>query len=146
MDNADPRIGTWRLNVAKSKFSPGLLTLMKVTPPKDETIVYQELGTDEFEMTITGTQTDGKPIAAKSTLPRQGGVVKIQQGPFPEAVTLVTTRIDSNNSYLTYMLNGKQFLLGQSIVSKNGRQMTTTIKGADPQGKPFEYVAVFDRQ
>ncbi len=72
--------------------------------------------------------------------------MKIQQGPYPESVTLVATRIDSNNSYLTYMLNGKQFLLGQSVVSKNGKQMTTTIKGADPQGKTFEYVAVFDKQ
>jgi hypothetical protein len=146
MSNIDPRVGAWKLNVGKSKFSPALLALMKVTPPKDETMVYRELSPDEFEMTITGTQTDGKPIAGKSTLPRQGGVVKIQQGPFPEAVTVVATRIDSNNSYLTYMLNGKQFLLGQSVVSKNGKQMTTTIKGADPQGKPFEYVAVFDKQ
>ena len=146
MPTIDPRLGTWKLNVAKSKFSPVLVAFMKQAPPKEETIVYRELGTDEFEMTVAGTQTDGKPIAGKTTSPRQGGLVKIQQGPFPEGTTIVTTRIDSNKSYVTVMLNGKQVLVGQNAVSKSGKQMTTTIKGADPQGKPFEQVTVFDKQ
>jgi hypothetical protein len=34
----------------------------------------------------------------------------------------------------------------ENVVSQNGKKMTTTIKGADPQGKPFKQVAVFDKQ
>jgi hypothetical protein len=146
MANVDPTVGTWKLNVAKSKFSPVLLALLNQAPPKEETVVFRELGTDEFEATITGAQTDGKPIAVKSTSPRQGGAVKIQQGNLPDGMTLVVTRIDQNNSYLTFMLNGKQILVCQSVISKDGKKTTNTYKGLDPQGKPFEQVAVFDKQ
>jgi len=146
MSNIDPRIGTWKLNVAKSKFSPVFSAIMKQTAPKEMVEVIRELGADEYELTITGAQTDGRPIAIKTTSPRQGGAVKVQQGDLPGGMTMVSTRIDSNNSYLTFMLNGKQIFVGQSIVSKNGKSMTTTIKGTGPQGKPFEQVGVFDKQ
>ena len=146
MANVNPRIGTWKLDVAKSKFSPFFLTLMKQTPPKEQTIVYRELGTNEFEMTMTGTQADGKPIAIKTTSPQQGGAVKIMQGALPEGMTLVATKIDPSNSYLTAMLNGKQVFVGQSVVSKDGKTMRNTAKGIDPQGKPFESLSVFVKQ
>lgn len=146
MSAIDPRFGTWKLNVAKSKFSPAYLALMKQSPPKEGTVVLRELGTDELELIMTGTQADGKPIAIKSVSPRQGGAVKIQQSPLPEGTTLVLTRIDPNNSFVTYMLNGKQVLVSQSIISKNGKTMRNTAKGTDAQGKPFEHVTVFDKQ
>jgi hypothetical protein len=146
MSNIAPYLGTWKLDVAKSKFSPVLLAFVKQAPPKEETIVIREVGTDEVELTITGSQTDGKPITGKSTAPRQGGAVKLQQGPFPEGMAIVSTRIDPNNSYSTYMLNGKQVLVGQVVVSKNGKTLRVTTKGTDAQGKPFEQVAVFDKK
>ena len=62
MSNIDPYLGTWKLDVAKSIFSPALLAVMKMAPPKEETAVMRAVGTDEFELTITGTQTDGKPF------------------------------------------------------------------------------------
>jgi hypothetical protein len=146
MANSDPRLGTWKLNVAKSKFSPALYALMKQASPKEQTVVVRELGTDELEVTITGVQTDGKPIATKSTGPRQGGAVKIQQGALPEGLAIVSTKIDPNNMYVTYMLNGKQIFMIQSTISKNGKTTRNTFKGIDPQGKPIEQVALYDKQ
>ena len=146
MSNIDPRLGTWKLNVAKSKFSPAYLAALKMAPPKEETVVFRELGADEIELTITGVQTDGKPITGKSTSPRQGGAVKLQQSPLPEGMTIVSTRIDPNNFYATYMLNGKQVFVGQGVISKNGKTLTVTSKGTDVQGKPFEQIQVFDKQ
>ena len=72
--------------------------------------------------------------------------MKIQQSPLPEGMTIVTTRIDPNNSVVTYMMNGKQVFVINSVVSKNGKTTTNTTKGIDPQGKPFEMVAVYDKQ
>jgi hypothetical protein len=146
MPTIDPRLGTWKLNVAKSKFSPAFYALMNQAPPKEQTMVFRELGTDELEVTITGVQTDGKPIATKSTSPRQGGALKIQQGNFPEGMTIVSTKVDPNTSYLTVMLNGKQILVSQGVVSKNGKTMRNTAKGTDAQGKPIEQVTVLDKQ
>jgi len=146
MANTDLRLGTWKLNVAKSKLSPAFYALLKQAPPKEQTVVLRELGVDELEMTITGTLTDGKAITSKSTFPRQGGAVKIQQSPLPEGITIVSTRIDPNASFATYMLNGKQAFVIQSVISKNGKAVRHTVKGMDPQGKPFEQVGVFDKQ
>lgn len=146
MSNIDPRLGTWKLNIAKSKFSPAYLALMKQAPPKEGTVVLRELGTDELELAMTGTQADGKPIAIKSISPRQGGAVKIQQSPLPEGTTIVLTRIDPNDSFATYMLNGRQVFVGQSVISKDGKTMRNTAKGTDAQGKPFEHVTVFNKQ
>ena len=146
MSNIDPRLGTWKLNVAKSKFSPAYLAALKMAPPKEETVVFRELGADEIELTITGVQTDGKPITGKSTSPRQGGAVKLQQSPLPEGMTIVSTRIDPNNSLATYMVNGKQFLVAQSVISKNGKSMHITFRGTDASGKPFEQLAAFLKQ
>ncbi len=141
----DPRIGTWKLNVAESKFSPVFSAIMQQAPPKEETMVYRELGTDEYEMTMTGVLTDGKPIAVKGIVPRQGGNVKILQGDLPPGFSVVATKIDPTNSYATFMLNGKQLFVGQSIVEKNGKTMRVTEMGTDAQGKPFEHLLVFDK-
>jgi hypothetical protein len=122
------------------------MAFMKMTPPKEETLVLREVGTEEIQLSITGTQTDGKPIAVKSTSPRQGGATKIQEGPLPEGMTIVSTRIDPNNSYATYMMNGKQVFVSQNAVSKNGKSMRVTMRGTDAQGKPFEQLAVFVKQ
>jgi hypothetical protein len=58
----------------------------------------------------------------------------------------VSTRIDPNNSYATYMMNGKQVFVSQSVIRKNGKMMRTTFRGTDAQGKPFEQLAVFVKQ
>ncbi len=146
MSNIDPILGTWKLDVSKSKFSPVWQAIMKTAPPKEETSIIREVGTDEFELTIKGTLTDGKPLAVKATIPRQGGISKMQEGPFPEGMTIVSTRIDPNNSYATYLLNGKQVFVAQNVISKDGKAMTVTTKGIDAQGKPFEQLLMFAKQ
>jgi hypothetical protein len=146
MPNIDPRLGTWRLDVAKSKFSSAWMAMMKMAPPKEEKLAFREVGADEIELTITGTQTDGRPISGKSTSPRQGGAVKLQESPLPEGMSVVSTKIDPNNSIATYMLNGKQVFTAQLVVSKNAKSMRITFRGMDAQGKPFEQLGVFVKQ
>src|SRR5258706_1475504 len=47
-----PQMGTWKLNEAKSKFSPGA--------PKNTTVVYEAAG-DSVKVTVDGVDADGKP-------------------------------------------------------------------------------------
>src|SRR5215470_7824084 len=49
---ADPQIGTWKLNEAKSKIAAG--------SPKFTTVVYEAAG-DSVKVTVDGTGSDGKP-------------------------------------------------------------------------------------
>ena len=40
---ADPIIGTWKLNIEKSKFSSAKHPMLDLTDPKEQTEVYREL-------------------------------------------------------------------------------------------------------
>jgi hypothetical protein len=135
---ADPAVGTWKLNVAKSKIPPG-----PQAPAKEETIVTREIG-DQFEVTFTGTRTDGSPISAKSTYPQQGGIVKSSAAP-QERQTVITV-ISPGDWYLTALQNGKQAAVGHYVISKDGKTMTDTGKGVDDKGKPVEYLTVWEKQ
>ena len=50
----DTFIGTWKLNLAKSKYSPG-------PPPKSQTATYDAAG-DGVKVTVKGTNGQGQPI------------------------------------------------------------------------------------
>jgi hypothetical protein len=126
---ADPSVGTWKLNVAKSKFSPAYLALSKSTAPKEETLVFREVG-DQIELTVTGTRTDGSTISSKSTRPRQGGDIKYQQGG-PEGISSVLTVLDPGNWYATSLQDGKQIQMGHGVISKDGKTITVTYKGSN---------------
>jgi len=54
----DASMGTWKLNEAKSKFSPGA--------PKNTTVVYEAAG-DSVKVTVDGVGADGKPSHNKWT-------------------------------------------------------------------------------
>src|SRR5215470_17760684 len=50
----DPFIGTWKLNLAKSKYSPG-------PSPKSQTVTHEAVG-QGVKFTAKGTDAEGKPI------------------------------------------------------------------------------------
>jgi len=64
--SAEPFAGTWKLNVAKSKFGG------PDKPPKEYTMVIQEQG-DNFVVTITGVAADGTELTGgQAGLSRKG--------------------------------------------------------------------------
>jgi hypothetical protein len=72
--SADPIIGSWKLNLAKSKFStPG-------SAPKELTEVYREIEGNQIERTATAISADGSSGSMKLTWPRQGGDRKSSAG------------------------------------------------------------------
>jgi hypothetical protein len=136
---ADPIIGTWKLNIAKSKFSPILQAMMKQPSPIEKTEVYREVNTDLIEL------SDGSPTSDRWTWPHQGGIIN-RQPPLSEEMSYVETLIELGHWYVTVLQNGKQVILIHKTFSKDGRTMRQTLTGTDPQGKPFEQILVFDRQ
>ena len=51
---ADPNLGTWKLNVAKSRYSPG-------PGPKSEIATFEQVGTD-VRMKLDRIDANGKPV------------------------------------------------------------------------------------
>jgi hypothetical protein len=135
---ADPIVGTWKLNVAKSKFPSA------ETAVKDQTEIYREIPGGEIELTYTRTSANGSSEAAKFTWPAQGGAARILQGSYPEGSSFVEIAVGNGEWYVTYMLNGRQLAAMRKQVSKN--TIRETIWAADPTGKPIQYNLVLDRQ
>ena len=61
---ADPLIGTWELNIAKSKYNSG-------PAPKSETRTYVVVGQD-IKATSEGVDADGKPTSGQWTVNYDG--------------------------------------------------------------------------
>jgi len=146
MAQPDPIIGNWKLNGAKSKFSPVLLKAKNETVPKEATEIYKLVG-DQIELTVENTMTGGGRISGRYTWPRNGGVAKAQEDVASfTGVTIIETLIAPGEWYATFLKNEKQFIVVHKVVSKDGKTMSLNSTGTDDQGKPFEQIVVYDRQ
>jgi hypothetical protein len=134
---ADPFVGTWKLNVAKSHYTTG-------TPPKEQTLTISESGGDQ-DTTVSLTTADGNTITYRFTAPAKGGDGKVvQPGGGFDAVHL--NRIKANTRETHFSKSGKMVRTARITVNKDGKTMHGTIKGTDAQGKPIAATVVFEKQ
>ncbi len=134
---ADPMIGTWKLNISKSKLPP----IQANT--QDNSFVIRELGND-FELVAKGAQKDGSAISAKFTWPQQGGVRKYEYGGPGEGIAIFDILIDGGdgytkgNGYSVILHNGRQIAVTQWILSKDGKTWRAIGKATAAEGKVYE--------
>jgi hypothetical protein len=140
---ADPIIGTWKLNVEKSNYSPILEEMRNMSPANELTSVCRENDEAQIECIDTGVRVDGSLISRKILWPVQGGVAT---GSWAEGMSYIETYIEPGIWYVTVMRNSIQVSLMKKEISKDGKTMLITITGTDPQGRSFEQKEVFDRQ
>ena len=132
----DPVVGTWVLNVAKSKFNPG-------PAPKSESRTYAMAG-NEIKATSTGVDGDGKATSAAWTVVYDGKERAVTGDPDADMLTL--KRVDANTTEFTEMKAGKVVLTGTRVVSKDGKTLTITTKGTYAKGQKVDNVTVYDRK
>ena len=132
----DPIVGTWKVNLAKSKFSPG-------PAPKSHTRTYTETP-QGIALRLTGVAADGAPIARESTFKYDGKDYPITG--CSDYDVLALTRIDSNTVKSTQKKAGKAVGTITRTVSKDGKVMTLSSKGTSVNGTPYDNVLVFDKQ
>lgn len=138
---ADPIIGTWKLNIAKSTFASNA-----PPPPKEQSETYRYLSTGEIELTYKSIEKDGSSVLLVFTWPAQGGAVKIiKKGDIPKNVSWIETLI-AGEWYATQMQDGKQSYTRHKIISKDGKILRQSFRSTDAHGKHFENILVFDRQ
>ena len=135
---ADAFTGTWKLNVAKSKVTPG-------TEVKELTVVVAEQG-ENLVVTVKGTLGDGTPISVKYAFPMKGGALSYTEGAPTTGATATTKRVNANTLDGTSSLNGKEIASSHSVVSADGKTLTRTVKGMDAQGNPYQNTEVYEKQ
>ena len=135
---ADPLIGTWILNIDRSKFPPNFPSI-----PKEQTETYRELSNDQIELTYQNVDQDGSSSLLIETYSMQGGIAKVQKGDPP--YSFVQTRIAQDEWIVTYLRDGKQVGTRHKKISKDGNTLRQTISFND-EGMKFELLLVFDKQ
>ena len=134
---ADPQIGVWKLNVAKSTFSPG-------PAPKSGDTKIEAAGTGA-KLIVDQTTADGAARHWEFTANYDGKDVPIV-GNNPDADTVARTRVNANTVETISKKAGKVVATQQSAVSADGKTRTVTTKGVNAAGKPVNNVAVYERQ
>jgi hypothetical protein len=134
----DPLVGTWKLNVEKSTYSPG-------PPPKSLTVKIEGAGDGE-KVTADGVRADGTPIRVEYTAKYDGKDHPIT-GSAMGASTVSLKRVDTNTTERTDKnKDGKVVYTLTRKVSSDGKTITATGKGTNPQGQAVHNVAVLDKQ
>jgi hypothetical protein len=132
---ANPNMGTWKLNEAKSKF-PARAT-------KNTTVVYSPAG-DQVKVTTDGTTGDGKPVQTEWT-----GMFDGKDYPLtgdPSANTRSYKKINDHTLELTNKKEGKVTATGRIVVSADGMSRTVTVSAMTAGGQKMTYTAVYDKQ
>jgi hypothetical protein len=133
---ADPMSGTWELNLAKSKFTPG-------PAPKNQTRTYDVTGED-VKFTAKGINADGKPTLVEYTAKYDGKDYPVTGSQNFDAISL--KRVDAVTSEATLKKGGKVVQTTKRVVSKDGKTLTLTAKGTNAKGQAVNDVLVFDKR
>lgn len=132
----NPRVGTWELNVAKSKYSPG-------PAPKSQALKVEAAGKGE-KVTSEQVTADGTKLVVEYTAEYDGKPHPLKGSPTADTVTL--KRIDTHTTERVDSKGGKTLSTLRRVVSKDGKTMTVTITGTDAKGQAVNNVVVFEKK
>ncbi|HKC57096.1 MAG TPA: hypothetical protein VKC35_13270 [Vicinamibacterales bacterium] len=136
----DPALGSWKLNVAKSTFTPG-------PPIKGDTRSYEVNDAGWLIVTTETIQPDGTKTGVRFAAKFDGKAYP-QIGRFAPTVTLITYEpVDKRTlKYTQRDASGKVVSTNTRTVSADGKTMTIEQKTTDASGRPVVNVELFERQ
>ena len=132
---ADPIVGTWKLDVAKSTYKPG-------PTPKSATAVITAVGSG-IKVAVDAAMPDGTVMKWSYTSARDGKEVPVTGHPAYDAATV--TKTSPTDGTIVYSKAGKQVATAKTAVAKDGKTMTETTTATDAKGQPINNMAVFTR-
>jgi hypothetical protein len=128
--------GTWKLNAAKSTFSPG-------PPPKTMSVTYSSVGADGLKVVVDVAPAEGAAQHWEMTARYDGKEYPIKGNPNADTVTI--KRIDDLTTESTFKKAGKVTATNTRSLSKDGKTLTVTSVGTTIDGKPRKDVQVFEK-
>ncbi len=129
-----PGLGTWRLNVAKSKYSPG-------PAPKSGTVTFSAAG-QGVKAVIDGVGPDDSKTHWEYTANFDGKPYPVTGNPDGDMV--VAKRVNASIE-TSYALKGKPTTVNTRVVSADGKTLTVTSTGTNGQGQKVNNVQVFEK-
>jgi hypothetical protein len=132
---ADPNVGTWKLNLAKSKYSAG-------QPPKSATVVVAAAG-QGIKVSADTVLADGSPRKISYTASYDGKDSPVTGTPDYDSVAITRS---GNTIDGTRKKGGKTVQTFKTVVSADGKTRTTTTTGTNAAGEKVDNAQVYDKQ
>jgi hypothetical protein len=133
---ADEHSGTWKMNPAKSNYSPG-------PAPKSITVNIVS-DADNMKLTSEGIDAAGNPTHVEYSAKYDGKDYPITG--IPNADTVALERLDASTIRSTTKKADQVVMTVTSVISKDGKTRTATFKGKNAQGLDVNNVVVYDKQ
>lgn len=130
----NPFVGTWKLNIEKSKFNPG-------PPPRSQSRTWDATGM----VMVKGINADGTPMSYGYTI-RPDGIEYPTVPSVPNGADKVVSRkIDSRTIESKFMKAGKHLVTTRYRISEDGKSVIITAVG-DKDVVDFKNAVVWDRE
>jgi hypothetical protein len=133
---ADPVVGTWKLNTAKSTFSAGPAL-------KNQTRIYSQ-SAQGITLNMKTVGADGKETNSHTTYQLDGKDYPVTGVAAYDSLS--GKQVDSRTAEFTLKMGGKAVGTSRRMVSKDGKTLTSTVKMTNEKGEKTENVTMFDKQ
>jgi hypothetical protein len=140
---ADSLSGVWKVNLAKSKYSPPNLA------PKSGTTLF-EVSQDGIRVVVDGVDWQGRVTYAEYTARFDGKAYPrketIAGKPNPDQDAVMWKKIDDYTYEIIAILKGKVLTTTRVVTSGDGKTRTNTVTGRNAQGLTLSNTVVYEKQ
>ena len=133
----DPNVGSWRVDLAKSKYNPPDLA------PKSATVKSSPAGKG-VNVVVDVVDYTGKSLHYEYTATYDGGDTPVKGDPGRD--TTATKRIDDLTFEQTNKKDGKVTTVSRWVYAQDGKSRTQTTTGVNPQGQKTSNTVVWLKQ
>jgi hypothetical protein len=133
----DPSVGSWRVDLAKTKYNPPSLA------PKSVTVKSSATGKG-LNVVVDVVDNTGKPLHYEYTANYDGKDVAVKGDPGRD--TTAMKRIDDLTFEQTNKKDGKVTTVSRFIYTKDGKSRTQTTTGVNAQGEKINNTVVWLKQ
>ena len=136
--SSNPSIGTWKIDLEKSNFSPG-------PKPTVAGTIRVEPSAGGIKLTNDGTDPQGQPFHTEF-VGTFDGKDNPASGAAPPNTTTSYKRVDDRTFELIAKTDGKATVTTRIAISADGKTLTATQIGQDLQGQTVHDAIVADKQ
>ena len=135
--------GTWKLNVAKSKYDPAELA------GKSGTVTYSFSG-NSVTAKIDQVNAKGQKVHVEYTATLDGadspwkGTTDGKPNTGQDAISF--KKLNANTYHVENKLKGKVMTTNHIVVAADGKSRTSTTTGTNADGQKIHHVVVYDKQ
>ena len=132
----NPAVGTWKIDLAKSKYNPAALA------PKSTTVKTDAVG-DSFKTVVDVVDSTGKALHYEYTYKLDGQEVPVTGDPNRDMTSV--KKIDDYTYEQVNKRGAKVMTTSRVVYAKDGKTRTITTKGTNAQGQAVNNVVVWVR-